>query len=80
MTESEFIERFVEEFGIEAAPSLEVRLWEDLNLDSVDMVDLVLFVEELSKVGQIDNPEFYPVIATLRDAYMYYLDLIGSDA
>ena len=45
--------------------SLEARLFEDLDLDSIDRVDLVLQLEELTK--RKFNPEEFKSVRTVGD-------------
>jgi acyl carrier protein len=79
LLEIEFIASLSEEFGIDPKPSPESSLWDDLDFDSVDMVDLVLFIEELAQLEVVSEPEMYPVIVFVRDAYDYYTDLAKND-
>ena len=70
MKEQEILERIqqvlMEEFEIEAdAVSLEASLYEDLDIDSIDAVDLIVRLKELS--GQRIPPDQFKNVRTIGD-------------
>jgi len=79
LTETEFTERFAAEFKISPVPSGQSLLCEELGLDSVDMVDLILFLEDLAGLSVVIEPEVYPVIRSVHDAFLYYEDAASGD-
>ena len=79
LTESQFIERFASEFKINPVPSGQSLLGEELGLDSVDMVDLILFLEDLAGLIVAIEPDVYPVIRSVHDAFLYYEDAASGD-
>lgn len=79
MTEREIIgvvnEVFEDYFEIEAERLLpEAHIFEDLELDSLDIVDLVVAMQEKFKV-RIRDDERIRGIRTLRDVYDFVLTL-----
>ena len=79
VTEEEFIDCIAGEFDLSPVPSAKSLLVEELGFDSVDMVNLVAYVEELAEVSQIPDADIYPVIRTVGEAYSYLLDVIGEE-
>lgn len=82
MTEREIIvavnEVFEEYFEIEGERLLpEAHIFEDLELDSLDIVDLVVAMQEKFKV-RIRDDERIRSIRTLRDVYDFVLTLRGE--
>ncbi len=77
--EPEFIQLLVTEFDVASPPSAEASLTDDLGFDSVDMLNLILFIEEAAGFVAITEPEVYPVIRTVHDAYVYYEDALGEE-
>lgn len=82
MTEQEIIvavnEVFEEYFEIESERLLpEAHIFEDLELDSLDVVDLVVAMQEKFKV-RIRDDERIRSIRTLRDVYDFVLTLRGE--
>lgn len=68
-------EVFVEAFEIEPARlSAEVRIFEDLGIDSLDVVDLVVALQKKFKI-QIRDDERVRKIRTLGDIYNFILTL-----
>ena len=70
MKDQEILERIqqvlMEEFEIEAdAVSLEANLYEDLDIDSIDAVDLIVRLKELS--GQRIPPDQFKNVRTIGD-------------
>ncbi len=64
------------EFGIADDATPEMLLVEDLEFDSLKLLDLVAFIEELAGIGVGEAPEEYPLLETLGDASDYYLELV----
>jgi len=79
VSEDEFIKCLSAEFGSSSPLKPDAQLVEDLQFDSLDMVNLIVYIEEVSGVTHIADAEIYPVIRTVRDAYLYLLDLKGED-
>ncbi|MGA8726005.1 MAG: hypothetical protein WB565_13280 [Acidimicrobiales bacterium] len=77
MTEDEFISSLISEFDIEGVPESSTRFIDQLGFDSVNMLDLVLYVEELAGGAKQRLSSSYPVIASIKDAYIYYEDVIS---
>jgi acyl carrier protein len=82
VTEREIIvavnEVFEEYFEIEGERLLpEAHIFEDLELDSLDIVDLVVAMQEKFKV-RIRDDERIRSIRTLRDVYDFVLTLRGE--
>ena len=82
MTEQEIIgivnEVFEEYFEIERERLLpEANIFEDLELDSLDIVDLVVAMQEKFKV-RIRDDERVRSIRTLGDVYRFVLALKGE--
>lgn len=78
MSPEEFGAFVAAEFELSDAPCLSARLVEDLGLDSLDLFDLVLFIEELAgaTVDSISDLQVaYPILYTLADAYHYWEDI-----
>lgn len=70
MKDQEILERIeqvlMEEFEIEAdAVSLEASLYEDLDIDSIDAVDLIVRLKELS--GERIPPDQFKNVRTIGD-------------
>lgn len=53
-------------------------LVDELDLDSLDLINLVAFSEELS--GQVRTDGEFPVFVTMSDAYSYYTSLLEGAA
>ena len=64
------------EFGIADDATPEMLLVEDLEFDSLKLLDLVAFIEELTRYGDSAFYEEYPLLETLGDASDYYLELV----
>lgn len=70
MTESEFFAYVVAELGLSVSfPFGEMRLIDDLGLDSLQMLELAVVVEEL---GAEITEEFLMTFSTLEDVYALY--------
>jgi len=66
----------VKEFEIELSEiSLEAHLYTDLDLDSIDTVDLVIKLQEL--IGKKINPETFKSVRTINDVVNAIEILIG---
>ncbi len=77
MTEQEIIERIneslAEEFELERSVMLpEATLFEDLGLDSLDMVDMVIALEQAFKIKIRDEEEIRK-IRTLQDIHTFVI-------
>lgn len=67
----------VEEFEIEATDiTLEASLYEDLDLDSIDAVDLVIKLQQLT--GKKIQPEAFKTVRTVNDVVNAIEGLIKS--
>jgi acyl carrier protein len=70
MTEDDILERiraiFHDNFGIEPARvTPEASLYEDLDLDSIDAVDLAIKLQEMT--GRRIKPEEFKAVRTVKD-------------
>ena len=77
MTEQEIIERIdaslAEEFELERSVMVpEATLFEDLGLDSLDMVDMVIALEQAFKIKIRDEEEIRK-IRTLQDIHTFVI-------
>lgn len=68
-----------EEFQLTGAPTMGQSFVEDLAFDSMDMVDVILFLEELAG-RRPSHADQYPVINSVEDAYAYLQELCSEDA
>ncbi|PKI08035.1 acyl carrier protein [Shewanella sp. 11B5] len=67
----------IDEFEIEAADiTLEASLYEDLDLDSIDAVDLVIKLQQLT--GKKIQPEAFKTVRTVNDVVNSIEGLIKS--
>jgi acyl carrier protein len=73
-----FIEEVRREFSIVGEVQPNSLLVEELALDSLDLINLVAFSEELSH--QLRTDAEFPVLVTVSDAYSYYLSLLESES
>jgi acyl carrier protein len=79
MNEIEFVDQLGTEFKLDPTPSLTQNLIE-LGLDSVDMINLIVYIEELASIdGELDGGSDFPVLRSVGDAYTYYRELVDSD-
>lgn len=83
MTEQEIFEEIkrhlVELFEVPAdSITMEARLGEDLDLDSIDAVDLILKIQELTKV-RID-PETFKSVRTVGDVVERVHEMLAQNA
>lgn len=58
--------------------SMESRLYEDLDLDSIDAVDLVVKLQELT--GRRIKPEAFKSVRTVADVVKCIEELLADDA
>jgi acyl carrier protein len=74
-----FRQILADEFQLGDVPAMGESFVEDLAFDSMDMVDVIVFLEELAgrPPGRADQ---YPVIGTVEDAYAYLRELCAEDA
>src|SRR5580700_10956228 len=49
-----------------------LRLVDDFGLDSLDILELVVRVEEIAPIQRIDVISSFPLIETLADVFRYY--------
>lgn len=73
-----FIEEVRREFSIVGEVQPNSLLVEELDLDSLDLINLVGFSEELSHQQRTDAE--FPVFVTVSDAYAYYSSLLESES
>lgn len=73
-----FAEALRAEFALSADVTSESMLVSDLELDSLDLINLVALCEELA--GQVRTDGEFPVLASVADAYTYYTSLLESAA
>ena len=75
-----------QEFNVPIETSLNARLVDDLGFDSLRMLELVAFIEDIEDDIGIEPGEpgdGFPIFELLNDVYLYYSELkvgIGSDA
>jgi acyl carrier protein len=74
LTAEQFVTRVALEFELEEPLDMTTDLTRELGFDSLDLFDLVLFVEELSE-GSMAKANDFPVLSTLSDAYLYLTEL-----
>lgn len=77
---STFLERVRAEFRLPADVDEGAILSDDLDFDSLRLIELVTFVEEQAGCGGSDVPEEYPLLTTLGDAMAYFDELRASPA
>jgi acyl carrier protein len=63
-----FLERMCTEFGINPPVSLKSRLAEDLGFDSLNVLELVVWIEETAAGEQLEVLRDYPILMTVADA------------
>ncbi len=69
---------FVDLFEVEAsAIRLEARLYEDLDIDSIDAVDMVIKLKELT--GKKIQPEAFKNVRTVQDVVEAVYELVNED-
>lgn len=83
MNESEILERirdiFEENFGIEPSRvTPDAHLFEELDLDSIDAVDLAIKLQEMT--GRRIKPEEFKSVRTVRDVIAAVESLLATQA
>ena len=83
MTDQEIFDRLrsilVETFDIEAdRVSLQAKLYDDLDIDSIDAVDLIVKLKPL--VGKRLQPEAFKAVRTVQDVIDALQGLLKADA
>lgn len=75
----EYIKKtFIELFEIEEENiHLEAKLYEDLDIDSIDAVDLIIKLKELT--GKKIQPEAFKNVRTVQDVVDAVYDLVNSN-
>ncbi|NOY72112.1 MAG: acyl carrier protein [Gammaproteobacteria bacterium] len=69
---------FVDLFEVEAsAICLEARLYEDLDIDSIDAVDMVIKLKELT--GKKIQPEAFKNVRTVQNVVEAVYELVNED-
>ncbi|RKP50714.1 acyl carrier protein [Trinickia fusca] len=81
MTDAEILERiraiFNENFGIEPERvTLEAHLFEELDLDSIDAVDLAIKLQEMT--GRRIKPEEFKTVRTVGDVVAAVQSLLAA--
>lgn len=74
MSDAEFCFALAAEYEREAIPSQEDRLIQDLGFDSVDMLNLIPFIEQTAR-HMVPSGMSFPMIETVRDAYHFMIGL-----
>ena len=70
------VEILAEEFELDSGTiTLEVNLYQDLGLDSIDAVDLIVKIQEL--VGKKVDPETFKKVRTVEDVVNAIEKLLG---
>jgi acyl carrier protein len=78
VTQQEFFELIGKEFGFEQIQESS-KITTDLGLDSLDLLDLVVFVDELAGVGVQPATDF-PMLSTMHDLWDYFEDIAGHSS
>ena len=69
----------VEQFGIDPAKiTPQARLYEDLDLDSIDAVDMIIKLQEMT--GRKVSPEDFKSVRTVADVQQVIEKLLASPA
>ncbi len=76
LNDIEVRQRIGSEFGLPPDCSLTGDLIDEGRIDSLQMMELVSFIEELAGLGPGQAPREYPLLATLQDAIDYYKELV----
>jgi len=74
LTVEQFLDRVRDEFAIDRNASLGSELI-DIGLDSLAVLELVMFVEGLLETESAPMIVDFPILATLSDAYSLYVRL-----
>lgn len=81
LSEREFIDRVATEFGLTNKLSITDSLVQDLLFDSFDVIMLLMYIEEITGARAATNePEDFPIMSTVRDAYLYYCVALDGQA
>jgi acyl carrier protein len=68
-----FKEELDRRFGISPHHSADLRLIDDIGLDSAKILELVTFIDELTFSSSIARPPLgYPVLETVDDVFKYF--------
>lgn len=79
MTREEFFSAVQTEFSLESALTDQTDLSAELGFDSLDMIDLVTFIEEIAGVQPGDEPTTdYPKLETGAEAYAYFESVLDA--
>jgi acyl carrier protein len=71
------VEILGEEFQLESADiELSSHLYSDLDLDSIDAVDLVIKLQEIT--GKKINPETFKAVRTIEDVVAAIYDIVND--
>ncbi len=68
-----FCHELKKQFEIEGVVESQVRLHSDLRFDSLEMLTLLMWVEEIAQSGELLND--FPILETVDDTYKIYLQL-----
>jgi acyl carrier protein len=74
LSSGEFCVAFSAEFDRSSPPNLDDLLVDDLGFDSLDMFNLVAFIEETANSSESDGAGL-PILTSVRDAYEYLQEL-----
>lgn len=73
----QLVEILVEDFEVEESGiTLEANLYTDLDLDSIDTVDLVIKLQEIT--GKSVNPETFKAVRTMQHVVDAVYDLVHN--
>lgn len=73
----QLVEILVDDFEVEEEDiSLEANLYTDLDLDSIDTVDLVIKLQEMT--GKSVNPETFKAVRTMQHVVDAVYDLVHN--
>ena len=72
----QLVEILVDDFEVEEDISLEANLYTDLDLDSIDTVDLVIKLQEMT--GKSVNPETFKAVRTMQHVVDAVYDLVHN--
>lgn len=75
LTSREFARQLSVECGLRPGLSDDSRFIEDLGVDSLGMLNLIIFIEELARGYELATSPEFPIIRTLSDAYSFYLSI-----
>ena len=73
----QLVEILVDDFEVEAEDiSIDANLYTDLDLDSIDTVDLVIKLQEIT--GKSVNPETFKAVRTMQHVVDAVYDLVHN--